>query len=363
MDDERRIREGLERVASEPPPAGRPPARFRARARRRMALTASVLALAVAAVGVGGVTGLRALDDGTSIGHGPATTPPTSPARPSPTPNPFVPHIAFQSDRAGNDDVWIIDANSDNPRNLTNDPAADRFPSWSPDGTKIVFASDRANEGGDIFVMDADGGNVEQLTDTSDPETAPAWSPDGTRVAYERVIQSDRGAPDLDEVWVMRPDGTDQHRLADGPFGFRLSWSPDGGELVFTGAGALFAIRPDGSGLRRIEGTQDGYDPSWCPDGHPIAFVRRPKAEDIWLVGPSGGESFRLTHGGNSGAPVWNSAGTGILFVQFSGTVRDPANGGPSAGISVMGPGGQSEEEVTPDDAHVRDLWPAPQPI
>ena len=84
-------------------------------------------------------------------------------------------------------DVWTmsVDANGHNPTtmtNLTNGQGSSRYPSWSPDGTKLAFASDRSGSW-QIYVMDADGSNVVQLT-SSGNHTQPAWSPDGNRIVF-----------------------------------------------------------------------------------------------------------------------------------------------------------------------------------
>ena len=74
--------------------------------------------------------------------------------------------IAFQSDRAGNDEIYVMNADGSSQRNLSHHPGYDAFPDWHPDGERIAFASDR--QGGknrDIFVMDTDGNNVQQITD------------------------------------------------------------------------------------------------------------------------------------------------------------------------------------------------------
>ncbi|MHC4711173.1 MAG: TolB family protein [Planctomycetota bacterium] len=67
--------------------------------------------------------------------------------------------------------------------NLTNHPAYDSRPTWSPDGSKIAFASDRQDGEPAIYVMNADGSNVARLTDSEFVTSYPAWSPDGSRIA------------------------------------------------------------------------------------------------------------------------------------------------------------------------------------
>ena len=100
--------------------------------------------------------------------------------------------IAFVSDRDRNDEIYVMDDDGKNQRNLTNHPSDDYAPSWSPDGTRIVFMSDRDGHvpKGDvlptfeIYVMDADGGNQQNLTNDPSHDMYPAWSPDGKRIAF-----------------------------------------------------------------------------------------------------------------------------------------------------------------------------------
>jgi len=78
------------------------------------------------------------------------------PAAPPPPPSPDM--IAFHSGRDGNFEIYVMNADGTNPTRLTNNPAFDALPAWSPDGTKIAFFSDRDGNG-DIYVMNADGTN------------------------------------------------------------------------------------------------------------------------------------------------------------------------------------------------------------
>jgi len=90
--------------------------------------------------------------------------------------------IVYVSSQSGteNGEIFVVNLNGTGKRNLTNDPADDQRPSWSPDGTRIVFTSNRFS-GSDIFLMDAYGGNPSFLTSNS---TDPAWSPDGSQIIF-----------------------------------------------------------------------------------------------------------------------------------------------------------------------------------
>jgi TolB protein len=117
-----------------------------------------------------------------------------------------------------NEQVWVMNADGSNKRQLTSDaPFKDQVPDWSPDGTKIAYASGPSG----IWVMDADGSHQHQLTGCGpgDPspcatgdDFGPVWSPDGTQIAFLRVLGSDDRP-----IFLMNADGTNQHRLIDGP--------------------------------------------------------------------------------------------------------------------------------------------------
>ena len=111
--------------------------------------------------------------------------------------------------------------------NLTNDPADDWSPAFSPNGTKIAFAHFfDGNQFSDIAVINTGGSGMQRLT-TSHGEY-PAWSPDGTQIAFASARDGNY------EIYVMNADGTDQTRLTDDPaYDMSPVWSPDGKQIAF----------------------------------------------------------------------------------------------------------------------------------
>jgi Tol biopolymer transport system component len=113
--------------------------------------------------------------------------------------------IAFTSDRDGNSEIYVMDADGANPTRLTINAARDYAPTWSPDGTKLAFASTRTGAG-DIYSMNADGSGEIRLTNWDLEETTPSWSPDGTRIAFSSW--GPEGEESFDEnIYVMDAGG------------------------------------------------------------------------------------------------------------------------------------------------------------
>ncbi|NWF65236.1 MAG: PD40 domain-containing protein [Chloroflexi bacterium] len=157
------------------------------------------------------------------------------------------------------DGLWKMRPDGSDVKRITNRDDID--PSWSPDGAMISFASSRAGAR-QLFVMNADGSNIRQVTDLTNMGGRNTWSPDGTRLAFYRGEQGNRN------IYIINVDGAGLVKLTDGGDNLGPSWSPDGNWIVFTsfrdGNNELYIIHPDGTGLMRLTNSPiSDWQPRW----------------------------------------------------------------------------------------------------
>jgi Tol biopolymer transport system component len=231
--------------------------------------------------------------------------------------------IAFVSNRDGNNEIYVMDADGSDARRLTTNAAWDNHPSWSPDGTQIAFASERTGNR-EIFVMSAAGSSVRQLTFDPNPDTWPEYSPDGTQLAFTRLRQ------DVSAVYTIPVDGGSVRQVTpDALNGGQADWSPDGKRFVLVNnhcgacsASDVFTIRTNGRQLTQL--TRDfgnNLNPSWSPDGTKIVFWNSrvlssgglSHPADIWAMSADGTGRTNLTNtpGDRDVLPDWGPLGSG----------------------------------------------------
>ena len=257
--------------------------------------------------------------------------------------------IAFDSDRQGGDvDIWTMNPNGRRLVNLTaGSKATDGAANWRADGRRIAFMSDRktarnpdppGSRGPDfeIFVMDADGSNPRQLTFNGLDDEDPAWSPDGSRIVYQRDLDPVRGETDYD-LLTMSSDGTQEINLTNSPgvTDYQPNWSPDGATIAFSSDRnrddgnrdvEIYKMSPDGSNVQQL--TSNAFDdefPNWSPNGRTIAFSsERNDNFDVYTVRAGGGSLKRLTRtAAGDGLPAFSPNGQRIAFFSERGRSGD----------------------------------------
>jgi Tol biopolymer transport system component len=206
-----------------------------------------------------------------------------------PTVSPDGRLVAYASYRGDQNDIHVVDVVTGAETNLTTDGADDIHPTWSPDGSRILFNSTRDDpDHHQLYTMALDGSDVRRITEPGVTRTAASFSPDGTRIAH--VVWGD----DVDaqpEVWIMNADGTGERNLSAHPgFDGWPTWSPDGETIVFAsnrvGWFQIWAVSPDGSDLRRlIRSPYNDRRPFFSPDGRRLSFDRETEeARNILIV-------------------------------------------------------------------------------
>jgi hypothetical protein len=231
------------------------------------------------------------------------------------------PQIVFVKRSAHGDEIFAGKTTGVTTQ-LTNNNAEDSEPSFSPDGTRIAFTTNR-NGNWEIYVMNADGSGQMRLTNHPATDMNPEWSPDGMRIAF----RSDRDGNGNEEIYAMNADGSNVVRLTtNSSFDGKPSWSPDGARIAFvsnrSGRNEIHVMNADGSNVKRISSSTSNDDlPAWSPDGSKIAFTRDVACDDyyylchnILVMNPDGSDVIRFETRSHDSEPVWSPDSQWIVF-------------------------------------------------
>jgi Tol biopolymer transport system component len=263
---------------------------------------------------------------------------PTATSQP-PTPTPRPQWIAFETKRGslGDYEIFVVAPDGSRLNNLTNSWADDVAPVWSPDGRHIVFVSFRDTlagkwglENGSIYIMDFDPqsgttrGNVVRLTDDKGNDGWPTWSPDGQRIAFH----SDRGG--RWDIWIINTDGSGLTNLTNQPTADRYpDWSPDGKKIAFTSKRggnediwvmSVPDVQQGTAGSQPINLTKapdrDRYA-IWSPDGRKLTFsTNRDGNYEVYVMNADGSNPKNVSQSPKSteGLADWSPDGKYLVL-------------------------------------------------
>jgi TolB protein len=273
--------------------------------------------------------------------------------------------------------VWTLPLIRGIPAKVFDKPAFDavNLPGacWNATAGRITFATDFNAVGGDeIWVVKPEGTAAMQVTHhtTSDLYLEPSYSPDGTMIVFEKDLNVANDNDQRASILLVRAVGTSAptvlvNGLRSNTDNREPNWSRDGRRIVFQrrapgGQFQLYTIAPNGGGLTRLTNQPaDNTDASWSPNGHAVVYSsnynpQNPNAPlasaNLFVIPASGGSPTRLTNQAYyDGAPSWSPDGHWI--VVETGVV-DPATGDPqltsiwkiaapaiaAAGLSINGP-------------------------
>jgi TolB protein len=238
--------------------------------------------------------------------------------------------IFFVSNRTGSKEIWQMDYDGANQKQITHLGSISLSPRISPDGHRLAFA-EMGRRGWSIRMYSMDLGRLVSFPSGSGSDLSPAWAPDGNTLAFS---SSRSGDP---EIWTCSANGFNLHRVTayHGP-DVSPVWNPKTGTQIAwisgrTGLPQLYIMDADGTNVQRM--TDGGYatSPSWSPNGQFLAFAwdrhygpGAPGGQDIYVMDIASHRWIQLTHDiGRNDFPSWSPDGRHIAFQNFQHGQRE----------------------------------------
>lgn len=287
-------------------------------------------------------------------------------------------------------ELYLLDKSAQIVR-LTNNQRHENNPALSPDGRFVAFhAGDEQNPLSlEVYVRNIETGQETQLTSNAVIDGHPDWSPDGSRIVFASFRDAAGNPTGTANVYVVNVDGTGLTQLTDTPWVDNdPEWSPDGTKIVFKSSRQtqdnvrpeIYVMDSDGGNARRLtttEGWQSDHDPSWSPDSQSIVFSRfegsRPWTDianpevlrmhwqelNVWHVYKVDldGNLVQLTDGQHADTlPVFSDDGSSVLLLQFDFIIRNDEPIGADHRLVLMAQDGSEQRQLIPDNEHTPTL-------
>jgi TolB protein len=238
--------------------------------------------------------------------------------------------IAYVSSRGGSKEIWSMDYDGANQRQLTSLHSIALTPRWSPDASRIAFtcfAKFGTVTGPQICMYSIDSGKVISFPRFRGTNSTPAWSPDGSQLVFSSSMQ---GNP---ELYVTDSSGGHPKRLTfSNAISTSPAWNPKTGQtIIFVGdrggVPKLYSMNADGTDTTELDLPDKGYlvDPAWAPNGQLLAFSwRRPSGNyDIYIMDVATRQIVEITRdAGRNERPSWAPDGRHIVFESTRGGSR-----------------------------------------
>ena len=229
---------------------------------------------------------------------------------------PFLSRIGFISDRVGDSEIWIMDWDGDNPKQLTKHGSIALAPTWSPDGQQMIFTSFLRGTPA-LFVLTPHEGYLRLLWDKGGVNSSATYSPDGKKIAFASSVNGNT------DIYTMPVEGGTPHRLTTARgIDTQPSWAPNGRQIAFTstrsGSPQIYLMDADGSNVRRL--TFDGGfhdEATWAHDGTRIACTTKVGNRfQIATIDTITGEQTVIPGPGNNESPCFSPDGSMLAFAS-----------------------------------------------
>ena len=229
----------------------------------------------------------------------------------------FSTKIAYVSQTGDSHELFSMDLNGQNIKQLTKDQSKASYPSWSPNGESLLYTSFKMGSP-DLFSLVLKTRLSRQITGLPGEERGAKYSPDGQSIISTAVVSG------KSSVVLFSPRGRLLKNLTPyTAFDISATWSPDGKQIAFCsdqgGKPQIYVMNADGGEARRVSYANRDFciSPAWSPKGDSIAFVCKDRSgSQIFTVGVDGKDVAQLTFQGNNEDPSWAPNGNMVVYAS-----------------------------------------------